>query len=86
MTLFHLHYDDAQSTVRENRYSVWRVFRGIAAALGTLHRSIVSAKLRHGESAMLLWEDYKEMLPAKGEQDTAKFPLRPLILGDKWDF
>ena len=56
----------------------------IARALTTFHRAIVRAKLRRLQSEMLFRKDYSDMLPP--EQDATKFPQRPLVLGDKWDF
>jgi hypothetical protein len=84
MTLLHLHHSDFSGFARSTPFPIPRVFRRIGAALRLMHRSIVSAKLRRLRSELMFRRDYSEMLPP--EQDATKFPQRPLILGDKWDF
>ena len=84
MALLHLHHDDISA--RDRHFSVSRAVKRIGAALGALHRAIVDAKLRHAESDLLLRHDYSKMLSSGSELDAGKFPQRPLILGDKWDF
>jgi hypothetical protein len=86
MALLHLHHDGVSGFARDRQSSISRVFKRIGAALGALHRAIVDAKLRHAESDLLLRHDYTEMLSPKPELDASKFPQRPLVLGDKWDF
>jgi hypothetical protein len=84
MALFHLHHDDARGFARENPLPISRLFKRIGAAFKLLHRGIVSAKLRRVRTEMLFRPDYDEMF--EPERDASKFPQRPLILGDKWDF
>ncbi|HTC99057.1 MAG TPA: hypothetical protein VK734_15095 [Bradyrhizobium sp.] len=84
MTLLYLRHDDMSATARGNGASMARLFRRIGIAFRLLHRGIVRAKLRRLHSELLFRRDYSEMLPP--EEDAAKFPQRPLILGDKWDF
>jgi hypothetical protein len=84
MALFHLHHNDRRGLARENPLSISRLFRRIGAAFKLLHRGIVSAKLRRVQSELLFRHDYSDM--CEPEQDIKKFPRRPLILGDKWDF
>ena len=86
MALLHLHHDDITGFARERHSPISRAFRRIGAALAALHRAIVDAKLRHAESDLLFRHDYSEMLSSKPELDARKFPQRPLVLGDKWDF
>jgi hypothetical protein len=83
MTLLHLHHD-AKSFARQNTYRIEKVLGRIRTAFRLLHRGIVSAKLRRLRTEMLLRPDYDEMFPP--ERDVGKYPQRPLILGDKWDF
>jgi hypothetical protein len=83
MTLLHLHHH-VGGVARETPVSMPRVMRRIGVAFKMLHRAIVRAKLRRLRSELLFRRDYSDMLPA--EPDAAKFPQRPLILGDKWDF
>jgi hypothetical protein len=84
MTLFHLHHDDVGSLARGERLPLKQALRWIGTALATLHRAIVSAKLRRLQSELMFRHDYSEMLPP--EPDATKFPQRPMVLGDKWDF
>jgi len=86
MALFRPHHDDARGFARKNPPSLSRLFRRIGAAFKLLHRGIVSAKLRQARAEMLFRPDYDEMFEREHEHDAGKFPQRPLILGDKWDF
>ena len=84
MTLFHLHRDVWGGVARERSLSISRLFGCIGAAFRLVHRGIVSAKLRRCWTDILFRPDYDEMFAR--EHDAGKFPQRPLILGDKWDF
>jgi hypothetical protein len=84
MTLLYLRHDDISGFARDNGASISRLFRRIGIAFRLLHRSIVRAKLRRLHGELLFRRDYSEMLPL--EEDATRFPQRPLILGDKWDF
>lgn len=84
MALLHLHHHDVRSFAREARLPLRQVVRWIGSAFRLLHQAIIRAKLRRLHSEMLFRPDYNEMLSS--EQDASKFPQRPLILGDKWDF
>lgn len=84
MTLLYLRHDDISATSRDNGASMAGLFRRILVAFRLLHRGIVRAKLRRLHTELLFRRDYSEMLPP--EKDATKFPQRPLILGDKWDF
>ena len=84
MTLIHLHHDDVESLGREERLPFQHVLKLIGRAFRTLHQAIVRAKLRRLRSELMFRQDYSELFPP--EQDATKFPQRPLVLGDKWDF
>ncbi len=84
MTLLHLHHDDLHGLERQDTSWIRKAFRRAGAALRTFHRAIVRARLRRLRSEFLFRQDYSDLLPP--EQDASKFPQRPLILGDKWDF
>jgi hypothetical protein len=84
MTLLYLRHDDISATARDNDAPITRLFRRVFVGFRLLHRAIVRAKLRRLQSELLFRRDYSEMLPL--EEDATKFPQRPLILGDKWDF
>ena len=84
MALLHLNHDEVRSGAREERASLPWVLKSIGAGFSWLHRAIVSAKLRRMQRELMFRHDYNDMFPP--EQDIKKFPQRPLILGDKWDF
>jgi hypothetical protein len=86
MTLFHLH-DDFAATAGEKRVTLARVWAWLAAALKTIHESIVAAKTRWLQRELMFHTDLGEGLGRPiGEQHVRKIPRRPMILGDKWDF
>ncbi len=80
MALLDLHHIHPRSVPRGKRSWLKRV----GAGFRWLHRAIVSAKLRRLNRELMFRHDYDELLPP--EHDINKFPQRPLILGDKWDF
>jgi len=84
MTLTQLHHNDLRGFARKRQFSVSRALKRIGAALGILHRAIVSAKLQRAQNEFLSRKHYDEILSPP--QDATKFPQWPLILGDKWDF
>jgi hypothetical protein len=84
MTLLYLRHDDMSALARDNGAPITRLFRRVFIIVRLLHRGIVRARLRRLHSELLFRRDYSEMLPL--EEDATKFPQRPLVLGDKWDF
>lgn len=80
MTLFHLH-DNFAATAGESRVTLAGAAGWIAAALRTIHESIVAAKTRRLQRELMFHSDSGD-----GPQDVGKIPQRPMILGDKWDF
>jgi hypothetical protein len=92
MTLFHLH-DDFAAPASERRFTLARAFTWLAAALRTIHTSIVAAKTRRLERELMFHGDFGDEMLDKAvadqplvAEDVAKLPQRPMILGDKWDF
>jgi hypothetical protein len=91
MTLLHLHHDDVRGLAREERLPFRQALAWIGNAFKTLHQAIMNAKLRRLQSELLYRHDYSDLLPPEqdaspSEQDVKRFPQRPLVLGDKWDF
>jgi hypothetical protein len=84
MALLHLHHDDLRSVVCKERFPITWALERIGAGLRWLHRAIVNAKLRSLKNELMFRRDYDEMFAT--ERDVVKYPQRPLILGDKWDF
>jgi hypothetical protein len=71
-----------------------RAIRRTGAALRIMHRAVVAAKMRRVERELMFHDgSYDRWF---GERDTqqgdasgknaVKFPQRPLLLSDKWDF
>jgi hypothetical protein len=85
MTLLQLHQDDPGGLAGEGRCSMpARVFARISAACRLMHRAIVDAKIRRLQNELTFEDGYRKQ-PSCAD-DAARYPQRPLILGDKWDF
>ena len=82
MALLHLHHDNRHDLAGAGRARAMRAFRRARAVLGKIHLAIVAAKLRRLRSELMFQHDYGSV----PEQDVAKYPQRPLIIPDKWDF
>ena len=70
-----------------------RAIRRTIAALDILHRAIVTAKTRRLRREMMLYADTPDEVLSPSDpqnhgadRDLLKFPQRPLILGEKWDY
>jgi hypothetical protein len=85
MSLLHIHRGElfgARGLRRSSRFPAARAIRKISMAFKTLHRAIVAAKLHRLRNELMLHRSTR----ARIEFDAAKFPQRPMTLGDKWDF
>jgi hypothetical protein len=60
--------------VKRLRVLARRVGSRVRAALGVIHKAIVTAKMRRIQRELMFHT-----------KDITDFPQRPLILGDKWD-
>jgi hypothetical protein len=49
-----------------------------------VHHALVTAKMRRLQSELILHWGFDS--DGSAGQDAARYPQRPLILGDKWDF
>ena len=74
MSVVHLHHKETS-----NLGSVMSRAFGLLKAI---HRAIATAKLERIESELILRRGYDEPV----QHDTIRYPQRPLILSDKWDF
>jgi hypothetical protein len=69
-----------------------RAIRRTIVALEILHQAIVTARTRRLRREMMLYADTPDELlspdvrGAGTDRDLLKFPQRPLILGEKWDY
>jgi hypothetical protein len=59
-------------------------FPGLHAALRLIHQSIKVAKLRRLQNELIFHAD--DGGEESADQNAARYPQRPLILSDKWDF
>ena len=79
MALFHLHDDRFRFAE-----GVARAFRRMRAVFRLMHHAIVAAKTRRPQSELIFHRGFES--DGSAGQDAARYPQRPLILGDKWDF
>jgi hypothetical protein len=88
MTLFFTHHDRRGPAL----FSFGRALRRMRTGLKRIHRAIAAAKIRRLRNELRLhaatraqWARAPLQEPdAKVQAD--RFPRRPLLLGDKWDF
>jgi hypothetical protein len=80
MSVIHLHHDGA----RDFGSAISRAFAWFGSAFKAMHQAIVAAKLERIESELVLRRGYRDDQPL--QHDAARYPQRPLILSDKWDF
>jgi hypothetical protein len=82
MTLLQLRHDNTASIAGEGRPKLVRMVKRVLAALRLMHRAIIIAKTRRLERELVRHADDRAIEPV----DATRYPQRPLILGDKWDF
>jgi hypothetical protein len=68
------------------RRSYIRAYGLLKRAAGLAHRAIVTAKLRRLRVELICHVGMRADGSATPVADAARWPQRPLILGDKWDF
>jgi hypothetical protein len=76
------------------RRHAWRALRRTGATLKIMHEAAITARMRRVERELMFqngsydrWfceSDAPQSQPS--DKDAVKFPQRPLLLGDKWDF
>jgi hypothetical protein len=88
MTLVQIHHDDLSGLAGGGRSLFARALARFGAACRLMHRGIVAAKMRrlHSEPAFHTAYAGEESSEPPAGGDAAKYPQRPLILSDKWDF
>ena len=84
MTLLHLRDDGPRAFAGEGRLTLARSLGRLRAALRTMHRAIVAAKMQRMRNEPAFQPDGYDG-PCRDE-DAEQYPRQPLILGDKWDF
>jgi hypothetical protein len=91
MTLFYSHHDRLHGSAGTGHHPVVRTLKRIRATLRMIHRAIAAAKIRRIRNELMLhghtyhWAR-KPAAAGQPESDAMKYPQRPLVLGDKWDF
>jgi hypothetical protein len=85
MTLLQLRHDDRRSFAGDGRVTFARAFRRLRAACRLMHRAIITARTRRLQSELMFFHARDCGEPSPGE-DATRYPQRPMILGDKWDF
>jgi hypothetical protein len=91
MTLFYSHHNRLHGSAATGPYPIMRTLKRIRSALRMLHRAIAAAKIRRIRNELMLhggachWAQ-KPAHEGQAEKNAAKYPQRPLVLGDKWDF
>ena len=89
MTLFHTYHGElfgSRGLRRSSRLSAAGVTRKISAALRTMHHAIVAAKLHRLRNELMLRRYASEDLGVDYRMDVSRFPQRPAVLGEKWDY
>jgi hypothetical protein len=79
-----LHHDGLHGPPAGSRRTFSRALRRLGVALRLLHAAVVAAKLQRLERDLLFHPGYGGEEPLKPGAE--RFPQRPLILDDKWDF
>jgi len=91
MTLFYSHRERLHGSAGIGHHPIMRTLKRIRSTLRTIHRAIAAAKIRRIRNELMLHGGayHWAQTPARDgqtEKDAAKYPRRPLVLGDKWDF
>ncbi|WP_426436430.1 hypothetical protein [Bradyrhizobium genosp. P] len=91
MTLLYAHDLRLRGPVRATRFTFARAIRRIGVAFKAIHRAIAAAKIHRLRNELLLHrghEDWAQMNLDVGSRgaDAAKYPQRPVVLGEKWDY
>jgi hypothetical protein len=94
MTLFYSQRHELGDRSDASRSSVATTFARLlrravgrtSACLTILHQAIVTAKTRRLAHELMLHGGLRDAGSFDPNEDAAKVPRRPLLLGDKWDF
>jgi len=84
MTSLQLHRDDLGGLEGCGHSIFARALVRLGAACRLIHRAIVDVTMRRLQSDFAFEDNYRGE-PSHAD-DARRFPQRPLILGDKWDF
>ena len=84
MSLLQLQHDDLRGRAGDGRSMLVHGLALFCFACGLMHRAIVAAKLRRLQNEVGFEDNGRDELSRL--HDARRYPQRPLILGDKWDF
>lgn len=84
MPLLQSRHDDRRGLAGDSRSMLARALWLLCRACLLMHRAIVEAKLRRLQNE-IAFENKGPDAPSR-MHDAKRYPQRPLILGDKWDF
>jgi DNA-binding HxlR family transcriptional regulator len=79
MTVIHVHHEGLTGGSVISRAFAW-----LGAGFKSIHQAIVTAKLERLESELVVRRGYSDDQPS--QRDVVRYPQRPLVLSDKWDF
>jgi hypothetical protein len=79
MSVIHIHHDGLTAGSAISRAFVW-----LGAAFTAMHQAIVTAKLERLEHELVVRRGYGD--DGLVCHEAARYPQRPLVLGEKWDF
>ena len=82
MAMLQLHRGDVRAVAGERRLK--RALKRMRAALRLMHRAIIVAKTRRWRSELMFHAGERDDVSTM--DDATRYPRRPLIFGDKWDF
>jgi hypothetical protein len=79
MTAIHVNHDDLAGGSVVARAVGW-----LGAVATSIHQAIAAARLEQLENELVLHRRYGD--DCASDRDAARYPQRPMILSDKWDF
>lgn len=82
MALLQTSHDDLSGFASWRRASLGRAFKPLRALFSVVHEAITTVRTRRLQNEPRFYCDDGQAEPWDG----TKYPQRPLILGDKWDF
>ena len=92
MTLVNSQHSRLPRSAATNRSAFMRLIRRVRAVLKTIHLTIAAAKIHRLRNELMLHSDsydrwvHPDAADGGAELSGPKFPQRPMVLGDKWDF
>jgi hypothetical protein len=92
MTLVHTHHGRRHRRTAMIRAVFTRFIKRAGTTFKKIHLAIAAAKIHRLRNELMLHSDsydrwmHPDAADGDPEWSSAKFPRRPMVLGDKWDF